>query len=92
MTIDTPTLVVVNPVSAGGQTMRRWPQIRTALREAGIDIHAHLTTGRGDATLVTRREITGRACVRRVVAVGGHAPSHHQLGRTDAPRDDPFGS
>ena len=29
------TLVVVNPVSAGGQTMRRWPRIRAALREAG---------------------------------------------------------
>jgi YegS/Rv2252/BmrU family lipid kinase len=68
---DTSTLVVVNPVSAGGQTMRRWPQIRTALREADIDIHAHLTTSRGDATAVTRREITGRSSVRRVVAVGG---------------------
>ena len=71
MTISTSTLVVVNPVSAGGKTMRRWPQIRTALREAGIDIHAHLTTSRGDATVVTRREITGKASVRRVVAVGG---------------------
>jgi YegS/Rv2252/BmrU family lipid kinase len=71
VTVNTSTLVVVNPVSAGGQTMRRWPQIRTALREAGIDIHAHLTTSRGDATAVTRREITGTASVRRVVAVGG---------------------
>ncbi|MGA3184689.1 MAG: diacylglycerol kinase family protein [Candidatus Dormibacteria bacterium] len=71
MTIDTSTLVVVNPVSAGGQTLRRWPQIRTALREAGIEIHSHLTTGRGDATAVTRRELTGKAPVRRVVAVGG---------------------
>jgi diacylglycerol kinase (ATP) len=70
VTANPSTLVVVNPVSAGGQTMRRWPQIRTALREAGIDIHAHLTTSRGDATAVTRREIT-RLSVRRVVAVGG---------------------
>jgi YegS/Rv2252/BmrU family lipid kinase len=71
VTINTSTLVVVNPVSAGGKTMLRWPQIRTALRAAGIEIHAHLTTSRGDATVVTRREITGKASVRRVVAVGG---------------------
>jgi YegS/Rv2252/BmrU family lipid kinase len=64
------TLVLVNPVSAGGQTMHRWPGIRAALREAGIDIHAHLTLGPGDATLVTRRAIT-RDGIRRVVAVGG---------------------
>ena len=31
------TLVLVNPVSAGGQTMHRWPGIRAALREAGVD-------------------------------------------------------
>jgi YegS/Rv2252/BmrU family lipid kinase len=70
VTTNNSTLVVVNPVSAGGQTARRWPRIRTALREAGIEIHAHLTTSRGDATAVTRREIT-RPSVRRVVAVGG---------------------
>jgi YegS/Rv2252/BmrU family lipid kinase len=64
------TLVVVNPVSAGGQTARRWPRIRTALREAGIEIHAHLTVSRGDATAVTREEITRRR-VHRVVVVGG---------------------
>jgi YegS/Rv2252/BmrU family lipid kinase len=64
------TLVLVNPVSAGGRTMHRWPGIRAALREAGIDIHAHLTLGPGDATLVTRRAIT-RDGIRRVVAVGG---------------------
>ena len=70
MSVNASTLVVVNPVSAGGQTARRWPRIRTALREAGIEIHSHLTVSRGDATAVTREEITRRR-VHRVVAVGG---------------------
>ena len=70
MTADPDTFVLVNPVSAGGQTMRRWPQIRAALRQAGIELHAHLTTGPGDATAVTRREVI-RHGVRRVIAVGG---------------------
>jgi len=67
---DPSTLVVVNPVSAGGQTIRRWPRIRAALREAGVGIHAHLTLCPGDATAVTREEITHQG-VRRVVVVGG---------------------
>jgi YegS/Rv2252/BmrU family lipid kinase len=66
----TSTLVVVNPVSAGGQTMRRWPRIRSALREAGVEVHAHLTLCRGDATTVTREQVAHQG-VRRVVAVGG---------------------
>ena len=61
-------LVVVNPVSAGGQTMRRWPAIRGAARGRNRD-DAHLTVGPGDATTVTREEILPG--VRRVVAVGG---------------------
>jgi YegS/Rv2252/BmrU family lipid kinase len=64
------TLVLVNPVSAGGQTMRRWPGIRAALQRAGIEMQAHLTLAPGDATAVVRREIT-RHGIRRVVAVGG---------------------
>jgi YegS/Rv2252/BmrU family lipid kinase len=71
VTVNTSTLVMVNPVSAGGQTMRRWPRIRAALRDAGVEIHAHLTLGPGDATTETRRQICGRHSVRRVVAVGG---------------------
>ncbi len=70
MTSAAETLVLVNPVSAGGRTMRRWPQIRAALRRAGVEINAHLTLAPGDATAVTRREITRRG-VRQVVAVGG---------------------
>ncbi|MGO8685965.1 MAG: diacylglycerol/lipid kinase family protein [Candidatus Dormibacteria bacterium] len=70
MTAASNTLVLVNPVSAGGQTMRRWPAIRAALQRAGVPVDAHLTLAPGDATDVTRREITRRG-VRRVVAVGG---------------------
>ena len=70
MTTAADTLVLVNPVSAGGHTMRRWPHIRAALFRAGVAMNAHLTLAPGDATLVTRREIA-RNGVRRVVAVGG---------------------
>ena len=70
MTAASETLVLVNPVSAGGQTMRRWPRIQAALQGAGVDVHARLTLGPGDATEVAREEIT-RHGVRRVVAVGG---------------------
>jgi YegS/Rv2252/BmrU family lipid kinase len=65
-----PTLVVVNPVSAGGRTRHRWPQIREALRGAHIDHTAHLTVAPGDATTVTREAILHQG-IRRVVAVGG---------------------
>ena len=37
------TLVVVNPASAGGRTLRRWPAIERALNRAGIDVTAQLT-------------------------------------------------
>jgi len=64
------TLVLVNPVSARGQTMRRWPAIRTALWQAGVDVRVHLTSERGDAMEMARREVTAGG-IRRVVAVGG---------------------
>src|ERR1700694_4276397 len=63
------TLVVVNPASAGGRTLRRWPGILAALREAGVDLTAHITVEAGVAIAPTREEL--RSGVRRVVAVGG---------------------
>jgi YegS/Rv2252/BmrU family lipid kinase len=65
-----PTLVVVNPVSAGGRTRRRWPLIRDALQRAGIDHVTHITEAPDDATRVTR-EAVRQDGIRRVVAVGG---------------------
>ncbi len=71
MTVATPpTLVVVNPASAGGRTARRWPEIQTALQRAGVSVRAQLTLGRGDAIELTRRAISDRG-IRRIVAVGG---------------------
>ena len=64
------SLVVVNPASAGGRTLRRWPGIERALSRAGIDHTAQLTLGPGDATTLTREAILSRG-IRRVVAVGG---------------------
>ncbi len=64
------TLVVVNPASAGGRTLRRWPAIERALNRAGIDVTAQLTIGPGDATTLTREAILTRD-IRRIVAVGG---------------------
>jgi len=65
----TGVLAVVNPASAGGATRRRWPAIRAALREAGVDAGVHLTTAPGDATEAVRAALV-RGC-GTVLAVGG---------------------
>ncbi len=63
------TLVVVNPASAAGRTGRLWPEISRALEAAGVEFEHRLTTGRGEATEMTRSAL--REGVDRVVAVGG---------------------
>jgi len=63
------TLILVNPASAGGKTLRRWPDILAALRAARVPITPRLTAYAGEATVLTR-EALGNG-VRRVVAVGG---------------------
>ncbi len=63
------TLVVVNPASAGGRTMRRWPEIARALRSNGIVFDVHLTAGPGDAVVAVRAAL--RDGFGRIVAVGG---------------------
>jgi YegS/Rv2252/BmrU family lipid kinase len=63
------TLVIVNPASAGGRTLRRWPALRWALREAGVPHDVHHTTAPCDATMVTRSAL--EAGYTRVVAAGG---------------------
>ncbi|HXZ98969.1 MAG TPA: diacylglycerol kinase family protein [Candidatus Binatia bacterium] len=67
---EPPTLVVVNPRSAGGRTERRWAEIQRALQRSGVRLSFHLTLGTGDATLLTRQAIADEG-IRRVVAVGG---------------------
>ncbi len=61
--------VVMNPVSAGGRTLRRLPAISRALRSAGIEFEVHRTTEAGDATRAVRAALAG-GC-RTIVAVGG---------------------
>jgi diacylglycerol kinase (ATP) len=63
------TLVVVNPASAGGRTLKRWPALRVALRAAGVPHDVHHTTAPFDATTATRSAL--RAGYTRVVAAGG---------------------
>jgi diacylglycerol kinase family enzyme len=46
--------VVMNPASAGGGTLRRWPATLRALRSAGVACEVHRTTAPGDATHAVR--------------------------------------
>ncbi|MBV8196351.1 MAG: diacylglycerol kinase family lipid kinase [Candidatus Dormibacteraeota bacterium] len=63
------TLVVVNPASAGGRTLKHWPASAAVLRALGVDFEVLYTTAPGDATVVVRQALAGGA--RRIVSVGG---------------------
>jgi len=64
-----PVLVVVNPVSGGGRTAKRWPEFQRALAAAGLEAETVFTGGPGDATGIARQGVReGRALV---VAAGG---------------------
>ena len=63
------TFVVVNPASAGGRTMRRWPGSAGLLRALGVDFEVHFTTAPGDATEAVRAAL--RRGMRRIISVGG---------------------
>ena len=49
--------VLVNPASANGSTKKVWPDIEREMKVRGLEFRAHLTTGRGDATLAVRRAL-----------------------------------
>jgi YegS/Rv2252/BmrU family lipid kinase len=61
--------VVMNPASAGGRTLRRWPATLRALHHAGLTFTVHRTSEPGDATDAVRRAL--RAGFRTIVVVGG---------------------
>jgi len=82
------TLVVVNPMSAGGRTGRSWPGIRQALSDAGVDFDYRLTAGSGEAVEITR-DALGAGC-RRVVAVGGDGTINEVLNGFFGPRGEPL--
>ncbi|MBV8301120.1 MAG: diacylglycerol kinase family lipid kinase [Candidatus Dormibacteraeota bacterium] len=64
-----PTLIVVNPASAGGRTGRDWPRLRRILSDTGVRGDEHLTSGCGDAIAAVRSAL-GSGC-DRIVVVGG---------------------
>jgi diacylglycerol kinase (ATP) len=63
------TLVVLNPVSAGGRTVRRWQQCAPVLSAAHLDFDVYNTRAPGDAIDAVRRAL--RDGYRSIVAVGG---------------------
>ncbi|HEY8477531.1 MAG TPA: diacylglycerol kinase family protein [Chloroflexota bacterium] len=52
-----PVFAVVNPVSAGGATRRRWPQIREALVSLGFHVEHTFTQAPGHATELAREGV-----------------------------------
>ncbi len=60
---------IVNPNAAMGSTGREWPQIEKIARDRLGAFRAHLTTGPGDATMLTRNVLYKGA--ELVVCVGG---------------------
>lgn len=62
------TTVIVNPKSQGGKLRARWHEVSETLSRA-FPFDEVMTTGKGDATTLTRNAL--RAGVERIVAVGG---------------------
>lgn len=65
---------IFNPHSDAGRTGRRWPVIAERLQAAGFRVHAHETTGPGDATRLAASALAAGATT--VVAVGGDGTIH----------------
>ena len=63
------TLVVVNPASAGGRTLRHWPDSASLLRALGVDFEVHFTSAPDEATGAVRAALRDGAT--RIVSVGG---------------------
>jgi YegS/Rv2252/BmrU family lipid kinase len=63
------TVFVVNPHSGNGKTGREWPRIRRLAEEILGTFETFITTGPGDATVLTRNSLCGDAEV--IVCVGG---------------------
>lgn len=66
--------LIVNGRPGNGSAQKALPGLRRLLDAEGIDHHAHLTTGRGHATELTRDLVDGG--VRYVAAVGGDGTVH----------------
>ena len=62
-------LLIVNPASARGATLKNLETARHEFARLGIEFSEHRTSGPGEATRVTRNAL--RQGVTRIVAVGG---------------------
>jgi YegS/Rv2252/BmrU family lipid kinase len=63
------TAFIVNPSSGSGSTGREWPRIEAMAKERLGTFETCITTGPGDATQLTRRQLLN-GC-NRIVCVGG---------------------
>lgn len=68
--------VIVNPVSAGGRTGRRWPALHATMREVLDDFTVFTTQYRDHATVLTKQAL--RSGYTRIVSVGGDG-THHEI-------------
>jgi diacylglycerol kinase (ATP) len=60
---------IVNPASGSGRTRRRWPMLKRQLEAHGFTVREYQTSGRQDATRITRDLLKSGA--REIVVVGG---------------------
>lgn len=84
------TFVVVNPASAGGRTMRHWPDCATLLRSLGVEFEVHFTRSRDDATGAVREALRGGAT--RIVSVGGDGTVNEVVNGFFAEDGEPLGA
>lgn len=84
------TLVVLNPASAGGRTLKRWPEAAAELAAGGVEYELRLTAAPGDATEQVRRGL-GDGC-SRIIAVGGDGTLNEVVNGFFDPRGVPLGN
>ena len=65
---------IVNPMAGGGTVRRRWPEIETQLRTAGINFDAVFTEGKYHAAALAEQAIAEGTYY--LVAVGGDGTAH----------------
>ena len=68
--------VIVNPVSAGGRTGRRWPELHAIMQEVLDDFTVFHTEYRDHATVLTKQALHNG--YTRIVSVGGDG-THHEI-------------
>lgn len=69
MPINDHWFAVVNPHSAHGSTLKRWPRYLRRLQEEGISLDFAYTSEPGDAVRITQRAL--KKGFKRIISVGG---------------------